>query len=298
MTAAAAVCLLLLQKPPVFESRVETVHVDVAVTRAGKPARGLRAEDFEVRDNGVRQEVRLVDAATVPLRIVLALDVSSSLDEAELAHLRDAALRFASGVKQGDDVEVLGFSHILRVATPTPGAVPTLRSGGQTSLYDAVYAGLTMARGPRRSILILFTDGKDNTSWLSAEQVLRVAGELETVIYVLSLAEDAGPLEAANTVEPANPLSNRTSAPHRRETPHEHALRVLATSTGGQVWDLATTADVGPRFADILEALRARYLLAYEPTGVARGGEHKLQVKLRGGKGEVRARTSYTVASP
>jgi VWFA-related protein len=297
VNAAAALCLLLLQGPPVFESGVETVHVDVSVTRGQEPVRRLTVEDFEVRDNGVRQDVRLVDSATVPLEIVLALDVSSSLDKTELGHLRDAAVQFASGLKKGDDVELLGFSHILRVATPTAGAVPALRTGGQTSLYDAIYAGLMMARGPRRSILVLFTDGKDNTSWLGAEQVLRVAGELETVVYVLSLAE-YGPMDSRGSVEPADPLSNRNTVPNDPESTHERALGRLATSTGGQVWDLATAADLGPRFAEILEALRARYLLAYEPAGVARGGEHKLQVKLRRGKGEVRARTSYTVTSP
>lgn len=295
MSAAAVLCLLLLQAPAVFETQVETVHVDVSVTRGGVPVRGLTADDFEVRDDGVRQEIRVVDAATVPLKIVLALDVSSSLDKTELAHVRQAALQFASGATKGDAVEVLTFSHVLRVAAATPGAVVPLRTGGQTSLYDALYAGLMVARGARRSVLVVFTDGQDNTSWLDGEQVLRAAGELDTVVYVLSLADEPSTPQGSGTVD-AHPLSDRNRAPARRETEHERVLRLLAASTGGQVWDLATTADLGPRSAEILEALRARYLLAYEPTGVARPGEHTLQVKLRGVDGVVRARTGYTVA--
>ena len=78
----------------------------------------------------------------------------------------------------------------------------------------------------------------------------------------------------------------------------KYDLRVLgriAEATGGRYWRADRTADLEASFLRILEEMRTRYLLAYEPAGIALEGRHVLNVRLRGGKGRVRARSGYTV---
>ena len=69
-----------LAQTPAFSSNVESVRVDVLVAQNGKPVKGLRPEDFELRDNGVLQTVDLVSDEEIPLNVVMALDMSASLD--------------------------------------------------------------------------------------------------------------------------------------------------------------------------------------------------------------------------
>ena len=70
-----------------FTARVDSVRVDVDVRRGDTPVAGLTAADFEILDNGVRQQAELVSPTALPLNIVLALDASASLDAKERAHL-------------------------------------------------------------------------------------------------------------------------------------------------------------------------------------------------------------------
>ena len=116
--AASVVMLLLVLATVVvrtqdvtFSSRIEAVRVDVLVTDNGQPVRGLGPADFEIRDNGVVQQIDLVSFDQVPLNAVLALDMSDSVAGERLDRLRAAgnavlaglksALSVSSGVKSG-----------------------------------------------------------------------------------------------------------------------------------------------------------------------------------------------------
>ena len=79
------------QQQPAFRATTEVVLVDALVTRNGRPAEGLTANDFEVHDSGVRQAVALVGMQTVPVDLRLLLDVSGSLEGQQLAALKAAA---------------------------------------------------------------------------------------------------------------------------------------------------------------------------------------------------------------
>jgi hypothetical protein len=78
LTAFAVSSLVQVSQPVPFRASTLAVRVDVLVTDGRKPVAGLTAQDFELRDNGIRQSIQLVDAADVPLHVVLALDVSAS----------------------------------------------------------------------------------------------------------------------------------------------------------------------------------------------------------------------------
>src|SRR5262245_60195006 len=101
LLAAAPVAMMGAQAPS-FSSRIEAVRVDVLVTENGRLVPGLRPEDFEVLDNGVPQKVDLASFEEIPLNVVLALDMSASLDPAQQEHLRAAGKTLLSGLETSD----------------------------------------------------------------------------------------------------------------------------------------------------------------------------------------------------
>src|SRR4051794_19262172 len=74
-----------------FSAKVESVRVDVLVTDKGQPVHGLSAADFEILDEGVPQHVDLVSFDEIPLNVIFALDMSSSVAGERLDHLRAAS---------------------------------------------------------------------------------------------------------------------------------------------------------------------------------------------------------------
>ncbi len=299
---AVAVGLLLIPAPPVpqdvptFTTTVEAVYVDVFVTRDGRPVAGLGAGDFEVRDDGVKQEVTLASLEEVPIVAVLVFDASSSVAGARLDDLRAAGRALLAGLRPQDEAALVTFSHELRVVVPQVGDRAAVERGleglepkGDTALWDGLYAGLTLPVSRARPMVVLFTDGQDNVSWLTRDQVQRVAQESEALVYVVAIApppEESPPAGMRGVlVEPrgagASPL---------------RALSLLAQSTGGRLWPAGSSAQLERTFLRILAEMRSRYLLSYGPPGGPREGWHRLEVKVRGHRGTVRSRGGYFVA--
>jgi VWFA-related protein len=263
------------QDIPVFQAAVEAVSVDVHVERQGHKVEGLRASNFAVRDNGVLQEVTLVARESVPVHAVLALDMSQSVAGARLEHLRGAARTFLDGLRPDDRVALLAFNHELILATGSAaeprealGALPGIQASGGTALYDAVYAGLALA-DPRvgRPVVLVFSDGENRLSWLTREQILEASKRSEAVVYGVG----AGFLDSTA----------------------KSFLRELAALTGGRVWQTKDEGELGTAFAQLLAEIQGRYLLRYEPKGVAGAGWHTLTVSLKGQQGELRTRRGY-----
>lgn len=277
--AIGAVLLLAQAAPLRFESKVRAVSVDVSVTRDGRPVSGLGAGDFEVRDDGVVQEVALAGSTDLPLRVTLVLDTSSSMAGARLDALRAAARVLLSGLRPDDRATLFSFSERARrhggeggAPAAVAAALSSVEAGGATSLHDALYVALAATGEQRgRTLVLLFTDGEDNLSWLSAEDVLERAARSDAVVHVVT----------------GEPLAGRT-APSGSE--HAALLARVASATGGRVWTAG--ARLEEAFAGILADMRARYLLTYEPAG-AEPGWHRLEVRLRRGRGRVDARRGY-----
>lgn len=275
--------------PPVFGTAVESVFLDVFVTQDGAPVVGLTAEDFEVYDNGSRQHVELVGLESIPLEFLLALDVSGSLEGSKLEHFRSASRAALASLRATDTAALLTFGQEVRLEVPPStdpaaldAALSRVRAGGMTALYDAIYTALLLRGGPGRGIAIVFSDGEDNISWLSQKDVLRAAEESNVLLYVVSidrrLSERAG----------------RKHAVDLPEAPHVEALRRLAEATGGGVWLTPSLEGLGDAFRQVVETMKTRYVLRFEPPTV-RAGRHKLKVRLRNKPGDVRARPSYFV---
>ena len=123
---------------PTFTSRVESVRVDVEVTRNGRPVDGLTADDFEVFDNDALQAIELVTPGSVPLAVVLALDTSGSLRPAQRAALQAACARVATQITGSDRVALLTFTQQVRLRMPFGGPLTQLAAGVAASSSKGV----------------------------------------------------------------------------------------------------------------------------------------------------------------
>ncbi len=288
LTAAAVAVLsawpspLVQAQDPFFRAGIEQVRVDVSVTRGINPVAGLTAEQFEVHDNGVVHAVERVLQEDVPLRLLLVLDTSRSLEGAPLRALVAAARSLIRALRPEDQVGLVTFSHALQLAVaPTlqhddvAGALGGLQANGDTAWRDALFAGLQLAGAPvdRRPLVLLFTDGHDNASWLDAPDVDDVVRRSGVVVHAVGLATR-----------------------NRREV-LTRSLRLPLDAGGGRFWSAEEPEHLGNRFAEVLREMRARYLLLYTPKGTPAQGWHDVKVRLKGVSGDVRARPGYFVSS-
>ena len=281
--------------PPTFTVNVEGVYVDVFVTDGNRPVVGLTEVDFELRDNGVRQPAELVAVESLPLTAFLVLDTSGSVDGEKLVQLQAAARALLGGLRPGDQAALVTFDQEIQVRVPPTGdrlrlvrGVGGILPGGATALFDALYAGTMLASGRGRSLLVVFTDGEDNLSWLDAGQVRRVLLESNVLVQVVGIVPQ----------EERTPQPGLRSERQPPEAPHVRTLRNLAEVTGGRFWTAVAPEKLAEAFLAILEAMKTRYVLRFEPGRVKREGLHELEVKLLRRKGTVHCRKAYFVGPP
>jgi VWFA-related protein len=291
------------QAQPVFGVNVENVFVDAFVSQKGTPVTGLAASDFELKDNGVVQRLELVSADARPLQVLLVFDTSNSLDAPRLSALRAASEALLSSLRPQDEASLFTFSDdVSWVVKPTTDkrsiarSLSAVKSGGSTSAMDALYAALVLPNAPGRTLLVLFTDGVDNTSFLDWKQVQVVAERSNALIHLVSLKALGATAPGESTEIGIRSVTIRPALEIELEGPW--ALRQIAESTGGRFWEAESLDRLRVAFAAIAELMGHRYVLRYEPEGSPRPGWHTLELKLRGKRGEVRTRRGYWVRSP
>ena len=281
--AIGTLILIAAARPPqaTFRAGVELVRLDLLAVRDGRPVVGLTRDDFEVLDNGVRQGIEHVSFEEVPIDVRLVIDGSRSVAGEKLGHLREAGGAFLLGLRPGDRAALITFAEQVRLAAATTdrlwtvqAALEGLRGTGSTSMFDALYSALMLpARPDARLLVLLFSDGLDNTSWLSQEDLLQVVRESDAVIYSVGVRRGGTPA----------PL------------PNDALLDRLAEQTGGRLFHADSSRRLPEIFARIVEEMTARYLLTFYPSGVEREGWHDLRIRLRNGRGDIIARRGYYV---
>jgi VWFA-related protein len=277
-----------------FRSGAIGVRVDVLVTRGQELVRGLEASDFELRDEGVRQNVSQIEVEQIPLNLILAFDTSGSVAGDRIHSLVQAGRSLLTGLRPGDRVALLSFSTRVQLVAPlTPSrqqidiAFATLAARGATSLRDAAFAALALREAdPGRTLVLIFSDGTDTASWLRAPDVIDAAKRTDSVVYAVALAERP-PV--------ANISGGRIIVQQNATTIQEAGkfLDHLTAETGGRVLFADSNRDIRAAFTDALAEFRDRYVLSYTPTGVSPTGWHRLEVKLKGKAGKVTARRGY-----
>jgi VWFA-related protein len=273
---AAACCALAalagVNQQATFSSRLEAVRLDVSVTERGTPVKGLTAADFEVWDNGVRQDVTLVASESVPVDLVLALDMSGSVTGDRLDELRRASWVALDALVKGDKASLLTFTQQVRVRAALTDDVAAVRKAlgglefpGHTSMTDAVHVALAQAdAGSGRAVAIVFSDGVDTSSWLTPTAVIETAKRLDVVLFGIT-----------------------TDAPRR------DLLEELADASGGELIRIRTLKELGVTLQSLLDGFRQRYLLSFVPRDVTRAGWHTLKVRVKKPGAAVKARAGY-----
>ena len=275
-----------------FRSSVAVVRVDVLVTDGRRPVSGLTASQFEIRDNGVRQDITDLQYETLPLNIVCVLDVSDSVAGQPLEHLKQAYLTVIDALAGADRAALVTFASKATLHSALTGDRTRLRpladhlaSNGATSLYDAVFAALALREADQgRTLVLLLSDGRDTASWLTAREVVEVARRTDAVVYpVIVKPSSSVRVSARLPFKPAD------------EAAAEEFLGALAEDTGGRVVSADQSAQLPATLRGILQEFRERYVLSYAPTGVAPGGWHTIEVRVKGRNLTVKARRGYAV---
>jgi VWFA-related protein len=294
--AAVAVTVVLLtvlaSAQQTFRSGVDVVRVDALVTDGRKPIGGLTAGDFELRDNGVVQPLDSVALEALPLSVTFVLDTSGSVAGDKMRHLYDAVDAILQRLRDEDRAALVTFSHRVWLRTPPISDFAALRrmmvaaaAGGGTALHDAVYTALVASEAQdSRALLLVFSDGLDNMSWMGADVVERAARRANAVVYGVAVAAASGYRTDARdrTVPFATYARGQTDF-----------LDKVADATGGRVVKADSIDTLRAAFDDILTEFRTRYVLTYSPRGVSGPGWHAIAVRVKGRNADVKARAGY-----
>ena len=256
---------------------VDVVQVTVTVSDGhGRFVRNLPRTAFRVLEDGKPQGITHFTSEDVPLEIVVAIDISGSMTPA-MPKLKKAVKEFLKDVPNQDLVTLLGFNDSIFTLTRKAGdvaersrAVDRLAPWGSTALYDVILRGVEMlGRQTGRKALIVFTDGEDQGSHATINDVERRLQSSDVTLYMIGQGRGV-------TLETLKKVMER-----------------LATPTGGRALFTDSIDELHDSFADLLDELSNQYLLGYEPTNTKHDDVwRKIKVEVDGHH-EVRARQGY-----
>ena len=276
------------------------------VTKREKLVTDLTRDDFKVFDDNVQQEITSFSQPTdLPLRIGMVLDTSNSIRD-RLKFEQDAAIDFLfNALRRGrDQAFLMTFDdgpQVIREFTGDGGelrdTILKQRAGGGTSLYDAVYTASEMLLnksplppGPNpdvRRVLVIISDGDDNSSNRSRGEAVEMAQRAGVIIYAISTST-----EWVNAEEERDPAKRINRKFEKGEG--DHVLDQLAAETGGRAFFPYWIDDLGQSFLDIGDELRHQYALAYSPAGRTPDGKyHTILIQVDRKNVIVRARKGY-----
>jgi VWFA-related protein len=292
--AAAVTPSSAARQVPAPAAAPAVVTIDVLVTRDGKPVTGLTAGDFEVRDGGAVQQVQLGSLDSIPVALLLALDTSASVRGPALEQLKEAAKAAVSSLRAGDQAALLTFSQSVALRAGwtddkrrLQAAIDATTAQGSTSLADAAFAALNLPPGrAARTLALIFTDGDDSSSWLSATAVVDAARRTDAVVYGVTLS--------AGTAGAVVPDDARVKLLEDPGLYRSALLPVLAHDTGGESLSRAGARDLRAAFLDVLARFNQRYVLTYSSPHAAGSGWHPLEVRAKDPALTVAARHGYT----
>jgi Ca-activated chloride channel homolog len=270
---------------PTFRTGTQLVPVFVTVTDAQRRlVPDLEQQDFEIYDNGVRQDIAFFQNEVQPITVVVMLDTSLSMAlHTEL--LKRAAEQFLIRLLPDDRATVGSFNDKIQFASDFTGdrdqliaSLEDLGFGNSTRLYDAIDASMEQLDGiDGRRVVLVFTDGDDTASKKSLGPVLDRARRDEIMVYVIGLESEMI-------------IDNR-----RIRSRPDRGLRRLAEETGGGFFELKRTADLGPTFTRVAQELHSQYMMGFVPAALD-GRVHKVDVKVTKSGLTARARRSYVAA--
>jgi Ca-activated chloride channel homolog len=289
------------------------VQVPVVVrTEGGRYIVDLRKEDFELFEDGIRQEIELFRSVEEPINVALVIDCSGSTIE-QLQLIKAAAISFLGELRDRDRVMVVSFSDSVEVLSDFTNdrvklrqAIENIRVGEFTQVYEAVYTSvwerLDLIEG--RKAVILFSDGIDTaSSEISEEDTLDAVVESEDVIiypvrYNTRSDVEKRLLGRSLKMVPGSPAVQSDDVKRkgldRAYRKADEYLQKLAELSGGVVERADELKDLHVAFSNIVKELSQQYLIGYYPkSDMSEGRERRIKVLVKKAGVRVRARGTY-----
>jgi Ca-activated chloride channel homolog len=291
---AATAAALSSQKPPQpppaqedtatfsLDTKLVVLHASV-VDKNGKLVTNIPQASFKVFENNVEQPLKIFNREDVPVSMGIIIDNSGSMRE-KRPKVAAAALELVKASNPQDEVFIVDFNDVAYLDAPFTNNIKKLEqvldkidTRGGTAMRDAISMSIDYAKeyGKKsKKVLLVITDGNDNTSNETLEQLIRKARQSEVLIYSIGLLNDEEPREARAA---------------------KRALKELGIASGGLDYYAKTLSEVETITPQIAHEIRNQYILAYSPTNLALDGTFrtiKVTVKAPGNP-TVRTRNGY-----
>src|SRR5271170_3458562 len=255
---------------------VNLVLLDATVkTKAGKIMGDLKKEAFEVREDGVPQNIEVFSRDELPLNVALVLDLSDSIGPF-LGPLRDAANIALAALKPDDEVALFTFSTEAELRVPftkdkteIAKQINAFQVGGATNINDGIFVAAkyllnTPPRG-RRVIILISDDVGTDAGGQGTADIVTEAIASDAVLYNLKIPgyNPPGTLFAASMI------------------PGLVNIRKVVDQSGGEIFDVPDVAHLDSVFRALIERIKTRYTIGYYTNANgANGKPHKLDVRL------------------
>jgi VWFA-related protein len=247
----------------------EVVLHATVVDKRGRMVNDLGKNDFHVFEDGAPQTITNFSHADVPVTMGVVIDDSGSMRDKRAA-VNAAALIFAKTSNPQDQVFVVNFNDVYYLDTPgdfastiedLKAALDKIDSRGGTALRDAVVASLDHLKlGNRdKKVLLVITDGEDNASRYSLEELMDRSQKSNAVIYTIGLL---------GSDENSNLFKIRGGEAHRAA----QVLKKLADATGGEAYFPKSLDEVESTCRQIARDIRNQYTLVYTPSNLKKDG--------------------------
>jgi Ca-activated chloride channel family protein len=267
------------QRDTVFriEGRLVEVYATV-LDHHGHYRDDLSMNAFHVFEDGVPQTVKYFETTSRPFHCAILLDTTGSMSNA-LPALKNAVVNFIDQFGLEDSIAIYNFDERLQVQqeftedkSAAKRAALRLRAAGRTALFDAVaQVSRDISDQPGKKAMVVFTDGDDNTSVLTAQTAIDRARKNGVPLFTIAEGE-------------------ATRSPQLRKI-----LTEMSASTGGAAFEAKSAKDMTEIFQHISADMRHVYLLGYQPRLVASDGKwRKIDVTVEGqGDARIRAKQGY-----
>ncbi len=247
-----------------FRVTVDLISLTITVTDTrNRFVTDLLEEDFSLFEDGISQEISVFSREDLPIRMILLLDTSASMEK-KLSFAKEAAINFVSEMKEDDLTEIFEFGNKPVVLQPFTNDIEKLRhaieiaqAGGPTQLYNALYISLKSLyqkrQDIRRQAIVVLSDGEDTSSLVTFERVMEIAKDTDVTIYTISLRRQ----------------DKRRSSTFSEA---EFVLKKLAEETGGQWFFPNELAELKSVYARVATELKSQYNIGYVSNNPQRDG--------------------------
>jgi VWFA-related protein len=251
---------------PNFTFRTDSRLVDLHATvldKQGHLVLNLPESAFKLYEDGVQQVITTFRREDVPVSLGLIIDNSASMHN-KRAKVASAALALVAASNPEDEVFILNFNEEASLEQDFTNnihsleeALKKINSRGGTAMRDALRMGVEHLRhgGKReKKILLVVSDGEDNSSVETLDHVIQAAQQNDVIIYGVGLLSDDEPLEAERA---------------------KRALDALTFATGGQAWYPQELSEVEGIAREVAHEIRNQYILGYTPSNQAQDGKFR-----------------------